>query len=80
MSAFTVNQNTSSIQYNEWPSNVPIKCKDSDWKFWKDGIILEKSHNKIDGTKVITKAFHYTDSRGNPTFRSLSPMMEFRFM
>lgn len=61
-----------TIQWYEYPSNVPLKGRMRHWKYFKDGIILDRVTS---GGEY--RAFHYTDSKGHATFISLNPSLEF---
>ena len=53
-----------TVQYNEHPTNTPLKGRFPGWKYYREGVIMEH------------RLFYYTDSRGKQTYRQTSPGFE----
>lgn len=71
MSAYFLNPAAPrTVQWNEYPSNVPLKGKLRHWKHFKNGIILDHPQGG--------RCFHFRDSRGKQTFIALCPDLEFQ--
>jgi hypothetical protein len=66
-----------TMQYYEYPSNVPLKGRLRHWKYFKDGIILD--HAPLgDVNARPSRCFHYIDSKKKPAFIQLGPSLEFQ--